>query len=81
RIVARAGVGVDNIDIDAATKRGVIVVNAPDGNTISTTEHTFAMMASLARNIPQGTSSLKSGKWMRKQYVGTELHGKTLGIV
>ncbi|WP_377888752.1 phosphoglycerate dehydrogenase [Alkalihalobacillus sp. R86527] len=81
KIVARAGVGIDNIDIDEATKRGVIVVNAPDGNTISTTEHTFAMMASLARNIPQGTASLKNGKWMRKQYVGTELNRKTLGII
>ncbi|WP_270179097.1 phosphoglycerate dehydrogenase [Alkalihalobacillus sp. CinArs1] len=81
KIVARAGVGIDNIDIEEATKRGVIVVNAPDGNTISTTEHTFAMMASLARNIPQGTNSLKNGKWMRKQYVGTELNRKTLGII
>ncbi|WP_022792298.1 phosphoglycerate dehydrogenase [Marinococcus halotolerans] len=81
RIVARAGVGVDNIDIDAATKRGVVVINAPDGNTISTAEHTFAMMASLARKIPQANASLKAGEWNRKGFQGTELRGKTLGIV
>ncbi|OEH93507.1 phosphoglycerate dehydrogenase [Bacillus solimangrovi] len=81
KIVARAGVGVDNIDIDAATKRGIVVINAPDGNTISTAEHTFAMMASLLRNIPQSVSSVKDGKWERKKYQGAELYGKTLGIV
>ncbi|WP_409289026.1 phosphoglycerate dehydrogenase [Peribacillus sp. SCS-37] len=81
KIIARAGVGVDNIDVSAATKRGIVVINAPDGNTISTAEHTFAMMASLARHIPQAHSSLKSGQWKRKEYVGTELYGKDLGIV
>ncbi|WP_096202321.1 phosphoglycerate dehydrogenase [Bacillus sp. FJAT-45350] len=81
KIIARAGVGVDNIEIDEATKRGIVVVNAPDGNTISTAEHTFAMMASLSRNIPQANQSIKSGKWDRKAFQGSELRGKTLGIV
>ncbi|WLR53146.1 phosphoglycerate dehydrogenase [Bacillus tianshenii] len=81
KIVARAGVGVDNIDVDAATTRGIVVINAPDGNTISTAEHTFAMMASLMRNIPQAVKSVKDGKWERKKYQGTELNEKTLGIV
>ncbi|WP_017755621.1 phosphoglycerate dehydrogenase [Calidifontibacillus oryziterrae] len=81
KIVARAGVGVDNINIDAATKHGVVVVNAPDGNTISTAEHTFAMMASLVRKIPQAVASTKAGKWERKLFEGTELYGKSLGII
>lgn len=81
KIIARAGVGVDNIDVPAATKRGIVVVNAPDGNTISTAEHTFAMMASLMRHIPQAYSSLKNGEWKRSSFTGTELYGKTLGIV
>lgn len=81
KIIARAGVGVDNIDIDAATKRGIVVVNAPDGNTISTAEHTFAMMMSLLRKIPQATKSIKSGEWNRKAFEGTELRGKKLGVI
>jgi D-3-phosphoglycerate dehydrogenase / 2-oxoglutarate reductase len=81
KIVARAGVGVDNIDLDAATKHGVVVVNAPDGNTISTAEHTFAMIISLLRKIPQANASIKSGEWNRKAFQGSELRGKTLGIV
>lgn len=81
KIVARAGVGVDNIDLDAATKRGVVVVNAPDGNTISTAEHTFAMMMSVMRNIPQANASIKAGEWNRKAFQGFELRGKTLGII
>lgn len=81
KIVGRAGVGVDNIDIAEATKRGIVVVNAPDGNTISTAEHTFAMMASLMRNIPQAHSTVKNGEWKRNQYIGNELNGKTLGII
>jgi D-3-phosphoglycerate dehydrogenase len=81
KIVGRAGVGVDNIDIEAATKHGVVVINAPDGNTISTAEHTFAMMASMMRNIPQAVSSVKSGKWERKIFQGKELYGKQLGII
>lgn len=81
KIIARAGVGVDNIDIPAATRRGIVVVNAPDGNTISTCEHTFAMMASLVRHIPQAFASLKAGEWKRSSFTGIELRGKTLGIV
>ncbi|WP_100407164.1 phosphoglycerate dehydrogenase [Bacillus solitudinis] len=81
KIVARAGVGVDNIDLDAATKHGVVVVNAPDGNTISTAEHTFAMICSLLRKIPQASASVKAGEWKRKAFQGSELRGKTLGIV
>ncbi|RFU65574.1 phosphoglycerate dehydrogenase [Peribacillus glennii] len=81
KIIARAGVGVDNIDVPAATKRGIVVVNAPDGNTISTAEHTFAMMAALVRHIPQAHSSVKNGEWKRSSFTGTELNGKTLGIV
>lgn len=81
KIVGRAGVGVDNIDIDAATKHGVVVINAPDGNTISTAEHTFAMIASTMRNIPQAAQSMKEGRWDRKKYQGNELYGKHLGIV
>jgi D-3-phosphoglycerate dehydrogenase len=81
KAIGRAGVGVDNIDVAAATSRGVVVVNAPDGNTISTAEHTFAMLIALARNIPQAYRSTISGEWKRKQFVGVELRKKTLGIV
>ena len=81
RVIGRAGVGVDNIDVAAATSRGIVVMNAPDGNTITTAEHTIALMVALARRVPQANSSLKSGKWERKNFVGTELQGKTLGIV
>lgn len=81
RIIARAGVGVDNVDVDAATTRGVAVVNTPNGNTIATAEHTFGLLLALARHIPQANVSLKCGKWDRKSYMGVELRGKTLGIV
>jgi D-3-phosphoglycerate dehydrogenase len=81
KIVGRAGVGVDNIDTDAATKLGVVVINAPNGNTISTAEHTFAMMASLVRHIPQANISVKSREWNRSSFVGTELYNKQLGII
>jgi len=81
RVVGRAGVGVDNIDVLAATARGVVVMNAPDGNTITTAEHTLALLIALARRLPQANSSVKAGRWERKQFVGTELRGKTLGIV
>lgn len=79
--VGRAGVGVDNIDLEAATHRGVMVLNAPDGNTIAATEHTIAMMLALARNIPQAMGRLKEGAWDRKSFLGVELRGKTLGIL
>lgn len=81
RVIGRAGVGVDNIDVPAATIRGIVVMNAPDGNTITTAEHTIALLISLARSIPQANSSLKSGRWERKKFIGVELQGKTLGIV
>ncbi|SFS91753.1 phosphoglycerate dehydrogenase [Marininema halotolerans] len=81
KAIGRAGVGVDNIDIPAATNNGVVVVNAPDGNTISTAEHTFAMLISMARNIPQGYRSTVEGEWNRKAFVGVELNHKTLGII
>jgi D-3-phosphoglycerate dehydrogenase len=81
KVIARAGVGVDNIDIPAATRKGVIVVNAPDGNTISTAEHTFAMLISLARNIPQAHRTVINGEWNRKAFVGVELNQKTLSII
>ena len=81
KVIGRAGVGVDNIDVEAATKRGIIVMNAPGGNTITTAEHALSMMLSLARNIPQGTASLRDGKWEKKALTGVEITGKTLGIV
>ncbi|WP_067840424.1 phosphoglycerate dehydrogenase [Amphibacillus sediminis] len=81
KIIGRAGVGVDNIDLEAATEHGVIVVNAPDGNTNSAAEHTIAMLMALARKIPQAYYALKQQKWDRKSHVGVELKGKTLGVV
>jgi len=81
QVIARAGVGLDNIDVEAATRRGVVVVNAPTGNTIAAAEHTIALMLALARHIPQADARLKSGVWQRSDYVGTELNNKTLGII
>jgi D-3-phosphoglycerate dehydrogenase len=81
KFIGRAGAGVDNIDTDAATRRGIIVANAPEGNTLAATEHTMAMMLSLARNIPQANASLKKGEWKRSKFMGVELNDKVLGIV
>lgn len=81
RVIGRAGVGVDNIDLKAATEKGVVVMNAPDGNTITTAEHAIALLVSLARNIPQANAALAAGKWDKKRFVGVELHGKTLGVI
>ena len=81
RAIGRAGVGVDNVDVPAATARGIVVMNAPDGNTMTTAEHAFALLLALARRIPSGDASLKGGRWERKKFVGVELRGKTLGIV
>jgi D-3-phosphoglycerate dehydrogenase len=81
KVVGRAGVGVDNVDVDAATKQGVIVMNTPGGNTISTAEHAFSLLVSIARSIPQADASVKAGKWDRKKYEGVELYDKTLGIL
>jgi len=80
-IVGRAGLGVDNIDVDAATKRGVMVANAPGTNALSTAELAIALMLSLARNVPQAASALKAGRWEKSKWEGTELHGKTLGLL
>jgi len=81
KVIGRAGVGVDNIDIPAATTKGVLVMNTPDGNTISTAEHTCGMIIALARNIPNAVATVKAGGWDRKKYMGSEVHGKKLGIV
>lgn len=79
--IGRAGVGVDNIDVEAATKRGIVVMNSPGGNTISTAEHTVAVMLAIARHIPQAHASVTGGGWDRKTYRGVEMCGKTLGVV
>lgn len=81
RVIGRAGVGVDNIDVKAATTRGIVVMNAPDGNTITTAEHTIALLVSMARNVPQAHAKLQSGVWDKKSFVGVELSGKTLGVI
>ena len=80
KAVGRAGVGVDNVDLDAATKRGIVVMNTPGGNTVSTAEHAFSLLVSLTRKIPMADASMKAGKWDRKSFEGSELHGKTLAI-
>ena len=81
RVVGRAGVGVDNVDVEAATQRGVVVMNTPGGNTVSTAELSFAMILALARKVPQAHASMAEGKWDRKQFQGAELAGKTLGVL
>ncbi len=82
QVIGRAGVGVDNVDLAAATRRGIVVINSPEGNTVSTAEHTLAMMLALARRIPQAYVSLvREGKWERSRFVGTQLFGKTLGVI
>ena len=81
KVIGRAGVGVDNINLEAAGKRGIIVMNAPDGNLITTAEHSIALMLSMARNIPQATRTLKNGTWSPKKFMGVELYDKTLGVV
>ncbi len=80
KVIGRAGAGVDNIDSVAASRKGIIVMNTPGGNTLSTAEHTFSMLMALARNIPNAHASLVAGRWDRKKYMGTEVYGKTLGI-
>ena len=81
KAIARAGVGVDNVDLAAASARGIVVMNTPGGNTISTAEHTFGLMLAVSRHIPQGHQSLAAGRWDRKAFTGVELKGKTLGII
>src|ERR1700704_5372801 len=81
RVVGRAGVGVDNVDVETATRRGVIVLNAPGGNTVSTAEHAFSLLLSVARKIPPAEASIRAGNWDRKNLEGVELYNKTLGII
>lgn len=81
RVIGRAGVGLDNVDLAAATQKGIIVMNTPAGNTISTCEHTMSMILALSRNIPQANASTKKGEWNRSKFMGVELYGKTLGII
>lgn len=81
KVIGRAGVGVDNVDLDQATKRGIIVMNTPEGNTTATAEHTMTMILASARKVPQAHASLIQGKWKREEFIGVELQGKTLGII
>src|SRR6201990_198492 len=81
KVVGRAGIGVDNVDVRSATARGVVVMNTPHGNTITTAEHAIAMMFALARQIPEASASTKSGKWEKNRFMGVELTGKTLGLI
>jgi D-3-phosphoglycerate dehydrogenase len=81
KVIGRAGVGTDNIDKDAATKCGVVVMNTPGGNTVSTCEHTFALLFALCRNIPEAHGSMMAGRWDRKKFMGAEICGKTLGVI
>ena len=81
KIIGRAGTGLDNVDIEVATRRGIVVMNTPGGNTITTAEHTIAMMVAMSRKIPQATASIKAGKWEKQTFMGTELYHKTLGLV
>ncbi|WP_299400443.1 NAD(P)-dependent oxidoreductase, partial [Pelagibius sp.] len=81
KVVGRAGIGVDNVDIPAATGRGIVVMNTPHGNSITTAEHTIAMMFALARQIPAADRSTQAGKWEKSRFMGTELTGKVLGVI
>ena len=80
-MIGRAGIGVDNVDVPAATKRGIIVANAPESNIVAAAEHTIAMLLAQVRNIPQAHASLKGGKWERSRFGGVEVYEKTLGIL
>jgi D-3-phosphoglycerate dehydrogenase len=81
RVVGRAGVGVDNIDVAAATRQGILVVNAPRGNIVAAAEHTIALLLALARSVPQADASVRRGEWTRSKFIGVEIRGKTLGII
>jgi D-3-phosphoglycerate dehydrogenase / 2-oxoglutarate reductase len=81
KVIGRAGIGVDNVDVESATRRGVLVVNAPQSNILSAAEHTIALLLALARNVPRADAALRSGSWDRERFQGVELHGKTLGVV
>ena len=81
KIIGRAGIGIDNIDFDTATKMGIVIMNTPFGNSITTAEHTIALMMSLARNIPLANTSTHKGKWEKSFFTGTEIYSKTLGMI
>src|SRR5205085_5214386 len=81
RVIGRAGVGVDNVDVEAATRRGIVVANAPESNVVSAAEHTVGLLVALARNIPQAHAALKQGRWERSAHAGVELEGKTLAVL
>lgn len=81
KVIGRAGIGVDNVDVPAASKRGIVVMNTPTGNSVTTAEHSLSLMMSLARHIPQATSTMKAGKWEKKKFEGVELAGKTIGVI
>src|SRR5262249_4271742 len=81
RVIGRAGVGVDNVDLDAATEAGVLVMNTPGGNAVSVAEHTLALMLAMARHVTQADASTRAGKWEKKRVLGSELRGKSLGVI
>jgi D-3-phosphoglycerate dehydrogenase len=81
RVVGRAGIGVDNVDVEAATKRGIVVMNTPGGNNVTTAEHALSLLLALARNIPQANASLKAGRWERERFIGSEIANKVLGVI
>src|SRR4030066_1518532 len=81
KVIGRAGIGLDNVDLPAATKKGIVVMNTPQENAIAAAEHTIAMMLSISRKIPQATASMKGGKWAKKRFMGVALYNKTLGLV
>ena len=81
RVIGRAGIGVDNVDVAAATARGIAVLNTPEGNNITTAEHAIALLVALARHIPQATASMKAGKWEKKKFQGMELYNRTLAVI
>ncbi|MDH5412058.1 MAG: phosphoglycerate dehydrogenase, partial [Alphaproteobacteria bacterium] len=81
KVIGRAGIGVDNIDVNAATQRGIVVMNTPFGNSITTAEHAIAMIMALARELPAANASTQAGKWEKKRFMGVEVSGKTLGLI
>jgi D-3-phosphoglycerate dehydrogenase len=81
KVIGRAGIGLDNVDLPAATKKGIVVMNTPQENAIAAAEHTMAMIFSVSRKIPQATASMKAGKWEKKKFMGVELYNKTLGLI
>src|SRR4030066_1579239 len=81
KVIGRAGIGLDNVDLPAATKKGIVVMNTPQENAIAAAEHTIAMILSISRKVPQATASMRAGKWEKKKFMGGELYNKTLGLI